>query len=109
MTRIVRLPLRRSVRERDEGGTTSRPQPLPPGSAARQGCGAHVAMHVLRRPLRRARRNCRVHMPAAPSRPAHEAREKCHGEHDRQGPEENAADDAHASEHIGLQGSSLSC
>jgi hypothetical protein len=36
MTRIARLPLRRKVRERDEGGTTSRPQPLPPGSAARQ-------------------------------------------------------------------------
>src|SRR3954468_16584191 len=36
MTRIARLPLRRRVRERDEGGTTSRPQPLPPGKAARQ-------------------------------------------------------------------------
>ena len=36
MTRIARLPLRRRVRERDDGGTTSRPQPLPPGSPARQ-------------------------------------------------------------------------
>src|SRR6476646_5184977 len=36
MTRMARRPLRLRVRERDEGGTTSRPQPLPPGSAARQ-------------------------------------------------------------------------
>ena len=36
MTRIARLPLRRRLREREEGGTTSRPQPLPPGSAERQ-------------------------------------------------------------------------
>jgi hypothetical protein len=48
-------------------------------------------------------------VPAAASRPAHEPREKRHGENDRQGSEENAADDTHASEHIGSQGSSLSC
>jgi hypothetical protein len=66
-------------------------------------------MRVLRRRLQRARRNGRVHVPAAPPRPAHEPREKRHGENDCQGPEENAADDAHASEHIGSQGSSLSC
>ena len=36
MTRIARRPLRRRVREREEGGTTRRPQPLPPGIAARQ-------------------------------------------------------------------------
>jgi hypothetical protein len=64
---------------------------------------------LLRRRLHGARRNGRMDVPAAPSRPAHEPREKRHGENDRQGPEENAADDAHASEHIGSQGSSLSC
>jgi hypothetical protein len=66
-------------------------------------------MRVLRRRLHRARRNGRVHVPAAPSRPAHEPREKRHGEHDRQGPEENAADDAHAMEHIERQRTSRAC
>src|ERR1051325_1748019 len=36
MPRAVRLPLRRKVREREDGGTTRRPQPLPPGKAARK-------------------------------------------------------------------------
>jgi len=64
---------------------------------------------LLRRRLHGARRNGRVDVPAAASRPAHEPREKRHGEHDRQGSEKNAADDAHASQHIGSQGSGPSC
>jgi hypothetical protein len=55
---------------------------------------------LLRRRLHGARRNGRMDVPAAASRPAHEPREKRHGENDRQGSEENAADDAHVSEHI---------
>jgi hypothetical protein len=62
-----------------------------------------------RRRLHGARRNGRMNVPAAAPRPAHQPREKRHGENDRQGSEENAADDAHASEHIGSQGRSLSC
>lgn len=60
-------------------------------------------MRGLSRGLHGARRNRSMHMPAAPSRPAHEPCEERHGEHDRQGSEENAAEDAHAKKHIGPQ------
>ena len=46
---------------------------------------------ALRDRVRRARRNGRMHVPAAPPRPAHKPREERHGENDRQGSEENAA------------------
>jgi|SoiMetStandDraft_5_1073268.scaffolds.fasta_scaffold80535_2 hypothetical protein len=62
-----------------------------------------MVMRGLSRGLHGTRRNGRMHVPAAPSRPAHEAREERHGEHDRQGAEENAAEDAHAKKHIGPQ------
>ncbi len=64
---------------------------------------------LLRRRLHGARRNGRMDVPAAASRPAHEPREKRHGKNDRQGSEENAADDAHVSEHSGSQGGGLPC
>ena len=60
-------------------------------------------MRGLRRSLHGARRNGRMHVPAAPPGPAHEPREERHGEHDRQGPEENAAENTHAKKHIGPQ------
>jgi hypothetical protein len=45
----------------------------------------------LHRRLLGARRNGRMDVPAAASRPAHEARDKRHGENDRQGSKKNAA------------------
>ena len=62
-----------------------------------------MVMRGLSRGLHGTRRNGRMHVPAVPSRAAHEACEERHGEHDRQGAEENAAEDAHVPEHIGLQ------
>jgi hypothetical protein len=50
-----------------------------------------------------------MHVPVAPARPAHEPREDCHGEDDRQGSEKNAAEHAHAWQHIGSQGIRPSC
>jgi len=44
-----------------------------------------------------------MRVPAALPGPAHEPREERHVEHDRQGPEENAAENAHAKKHIGPQ------
>jgi hypothetical protein len=63
----------------------------------------------LRRRLHGARPDGRVHVPAAPSRPPDEPRKKRHGENDRQGSEENAADDAHAWEHIWPQRTGYAC
>jgi hypothetical protein len=50
-----------------------------------------------------------MHVPVAAARPADKPREERHGEDDRQGSEQNAAEHAHASEHIGSQGSRPSC
>ena len=57
----------------------------------------------LSRGLHGARRNGRMHVPATPSRTAHEPSEERHGENDRQGSEQNAAEDAHAGKHSGPQ------
>jgi|KBSMisStandDraft_5_1062788.scaffolds.fasta_scaffold00468_12 hypothetical protein len=62
-----------------------------------------MTMRFVRRRLRGARRNRGMHVPAAPSRTTHQPGEERHGENDRQGPEQNAADDAHAPKHIGTQ------
>jgi hypothetical protein len=59
--------------------------------------------------LHGARLDSRVHVPAEPSRPPDKPRKKRHGENDRQGSEENATDDAHASKHIGSRRTRPAC
>lgn len=58
-------------------------------------------MGGLSRGVHGARWNGRMHVPPPPSRAADEPREERHGEHDRQGAEENAAEYTHAGKHIG--------